>query len=362
MLRLLLLIISLSIFSVNPVLAQFVEDSEFDSETENTPRNSVVFQRPEIQEAETALAPTVEPQPRPQAPVSQPVRIYGPGDVKIIAVVNGEMISSTDIEDRAKAFVMSTHIPFNKETKKMIIAKVTQSAIDEKLKIQEAERMGIQISEKDIDASIRHFEQSNKIPAGKLPSLLAKEGVGINVFREQMKSDLAWIRVIRKQMMADGGITNKEVEDGIHQSAKDMSTPKFMVSEIVIKKPNAKNLGDLVANLRRDQRFELYAAQFSESPSASGGGNLGWLNKGQLAEPLDKKIQSMKEGQVSDPIKVGEDFYILKLVQIYDPKRDKPKLPTKEEMRKFLENKRLEEVSDKHLHNVRQRAVIELRN
>ena len=353
MTRLLFAILSLTIIAQS-ALAQFAADSGKET------RNSVVFQNPAETETqpESDLFQEPQPLPKPQTPPSEPIRLFGPGDVKIIAVVNGEMISSTDIEERAKAFVMNTRIPFNAETKKMIIAKVIQSAIDEKLKLQEAERQGIEISDKEIDASIQNFEQNNKIPAGQLKSLLAKEGVSMKVFREQMKSDLAWIRVIRRQLMAAGNITDKEIEESINQSAKDMMTPKYMVSEIVIKKENAKNLDDLVANLRRDPRFELYAAQFSESPSASNGGNLGWLNKGQLAEPLDNKVLAMKEGEVSDPIQIGNEFYILKLVQVYNPKRDKPKLPSKEEMKKFMENKKMEE----HLHNVRQRAVIELRN
>ncbi len=357
MTRLLFAILSLTIIAQS-ALAQFAADSGKET------RNSVVFQNPAETETqpESDLFQEPQPLPKPQTPPSEPIRLFGPGDVKIIAVVNGEMISSTDIEERAKAFVMNTRIPFNAETKKMIIAKVIQSAIDEKLKLQEAERQGIEISDKEIDASIQNFEQNNKIPAGQLKSLLAKEGVSMKVFREQMKSDLAWIRVIRRQLMAAGNITDKEIEKSINQSAKDMMTPKYMVSEIVIKKENAKNLGDLVANLRRDPRFELYAAQFSESPSASNGGNLGWLNKGQLAEPLDNKVLAMKEGEVSNPIQIGNEFYILKLVQVYNPKRDKPKLPSKEEMKKFMENKKMEEISAKHLHNVRQRAVIELRN
>ncbi len=321
MTRLLFAILSLTIIAQS-ALAQFAADSGKET------RNSVVFQNQAETETqpESDLFQEPQPLPKPQTPPSEPIRLFGPGDVKIIAVVNGEMISSTDIEERAKAFVMNTRIPFNAETKKMIIAKVIQSAIDEKLKLQEAERQGIEISDKEIDASIQNFEQNNKIPAGQLKSLLAKEGVSMKVFREQMKSDLAWIRVIRRQLMAAGNITDKEIEESINQSAKDMMTPKYMVSEIVIKKENAKNLDDLVANLRRDPRFELYAAQFSESPSASNGGNLGWLNKGQLAEPLDNKVLAMKEGEVSDPIQIGNEFYILKLVQVYNPKRDKPKL------------------------------------
>ena len=303
MTRLLFAILSLTIIAQS-ALAQFAADSGKET------RNSVVFQNPAETETqpESDLFQEPQPLPKPQTPPSEPIRLFGPGDVKIIAVVNGEMISSTDIEERAKAFVMNTRIPFNAETKKMIIAKVIQSAIDEKLKLQEAEHQGIEISDKEIDASIQNFEQNNKIPAGQLKSLLDKEGVSMKVFREQMKSDLAWIRVIRRQLMAAGNITDKEIEESINQSAKDMMTPKYMVSEIVIKKENAKNLDDLVANLRRDPRFELYAAQFSESPSASNGGNLGWLNKGQLAEPLDNKVLAMKEGEVSDPIQIGNEF------------------------------------------------------
>ena len=231
MTRLLFAILSLTIIAQS-ALAQFAADSGKET------RNSVVFQNPAETETqpESDLFQEPQPLPKPQTPPSEPIRLFGPGDVKIIAVVNGEMISSTDIEERAKAFVMNTRIPFNAETKKMIIAKVIQSAIDEKLKLQEAERQGIEISDKEIDASIQNFEQNNKIPAGQLKSLLAKEGVSMKVFREQMKSDLAWIRVIRRQLMAAGNITDKEIEESINQSAKDMMTPKYMVSEIVIKK------------------------------------------------------------------------------------------------------------------------------
>lgn len=343
----LIMIISLTLI-IEEAKAQFANQVPQEEE-----KSSVVFKQTNPPEVNKTTKPQIK---------DEPIRLFEKGDIKIIAVVNGEMISSTDIEQRAKAFVMNTKIPFNAETKRMIIAKVIQSAIDEKLKVQEALKQGIEISEKDIDLSVKSFEASNKIPEGELKNLLAKNDVSIKVFREQLKSDLAWIRLVRRQMAIDGELTDKEIEEGINESAKDMSTPKYMVSEIVIKKPNAKNLEDLVSNLRRDPRFELYAAQFSESPSASSGGNLGWLNEGQLIEPLNSKVLSMKDGEVSDPIQIGNDFYILKLVQTYHPERDKPNLPTKEEMRRFMENKRLEEVSDKLLHNIRQKAVIELRN
>ena len=115
--------------------AQFINQAP---QTEE--KSSVVFK----QNPQEAAAPT--PKKQPQELKEIPIQLYEKGDMRIIAIVNGEMISSTDIEQRAKAFVMNTKIPFNTETKRMIIAKVIQSAIDEKLKVQEALKQGIDIT------------------------------------------------------------------------------------------------------------------------------------------------------------------------------------------------------------------------
>ena len=249
----------------------------------------------------------------------------------------------------------------NEQTQNMIVQRTLQAAIDEKLKLQDAEKNGITISDKDIEQSVKFFETSNKIPAGKLKQILKENGVNYDVFLEQMKSDLAWIRIIRKLSYAEGELTEKEIETAQKEADKDLSTPKYMVSEILIKNKNAKNLDVLVSNLRQDPRFDLYAMQFSEAPSSSKGGNLGWINKERLIAPLKKALGKLKAGEVSDPIKVGQDYYILKLERIFDPKKDKAETPTKENIKKFLEERRMEELAAKHLQELRQASVVEVR-
>lgn len=70
--------------------------------------------------------------------------------------------------------------------------------------------------------------------------------------------------------------------------------------------------------------------QFSEAPSSSKGGSLGWINRERLITPLKNALGKLKPGEVSDPVKVGQDYYILKLDKIFDPKRDKAETPTQE--------------------------------
>lgn len=319
--------------------------------------SSVVFQN----RAQSSVVKKQEAEPVEISKPAQPKKIYD-GSVKIVALVNGEVITSEDMESRINAFVMSTKIPLNDQTRNMIVQRTLQAAIDERLKLQDAEKNGITISDKEIDQSVRYFENNNNIPKGQINKMLKDNRVSMDVFRTQMKSDLAWIRIIRKKVMAEGELTQKQIEEAQAEAERDLSTPKYMVSEIMIRQKNAKNLQDLVANLRQDPRFDLYAMQFSEAPSSSSGGKLGWINKERMVEPLRKILDKMKEGEISNPIKVGSDYYILKLEKIFDPKKDKAEAPTQDNIRKFLENRKMEEIAARHLQNLRQAAVIELRN
>lgn len=282
--------------------------------------------------------------------------------LKIAALVNGEIISSEDLQNRINAFMMSTKIPFNAQTKNMITQRVLNNAVDEKLKLQEAAKNGISVSDKEVMSQMRQFEQNNGIPAGQLINILREAKVSENTMKEQLKSDLAWVRLIRKKYYAEGAPTQKEINQMLAEAKADLNTPKYMVSEIFIKKNNAKNLQQLVDNLRQDDRFELYAMQFSDSPSAANGGNLGWVNTGKLASVLEAKLKNMDAGDVSDPIMLGDGYYILKLQRRFNPRTDKVEIPTSAQIRTLLENQKMESLSKKLLQDLRQKAVIEIRS
>lgn len=282
--------------------------------------------------------------------------------LKIVALVNGEIISSDDLQNRVNAFLMTTQIPFNSQTRNMIMQRVLNAAIDEKIKLQESAKNGIDIGNDEMQSQFRQFEKSRGIPMGQLNTLLKQAKVSRDTFSSQMKSDLAWVRLVRKKYMMDGTITQKEIEAALKEAESDLTTPKYQVSEIFVKKENAKNISELVYNLRSDNRFNLYAIQFSESPSASNGGDLGWVNSGKLASALETALKKMRPGEVSDPILVGDGYYILKLQKTFNPNKDKPEIPSAKEIRTFLENQKMETLSKKMLQDLRQKAVIEIRS
>ena len=351
------------LFFIGSVCVQDVDISALDSAARSARGQSVLFKRPlsqEEQDAAKAKREAEEAAEKARREALRPVNLFG-NELKIYAEVNGEVITSRDMQNRVNAFVATTKIPVNAQTKKMIIEKVLQAAVDEKLKLQEAEKNGVNITEADLNEGLKNFAKENKTSVRQVRQMLRQAGVTEEVFRSQMKAEMAWSRLVGMKARREINISESEVRSALDMINQDKMKQKYLISEIVISQKKAKNIYDLVENLRNDPRFELYAMQFSESPSARGGGNLGWVGKDQLAEPLIQALEKMKVGQISQPVKVGTDYYILKLQGIYRPGIDKAPSTNEQEVRQLLQSQKTEALAQKYIRDLRNKAVIERR-
>ena len=276
--------------------------------------------------------------------------------VKIAALINGEIISTEDISDQIDIFMVSSPIPFNADTQEMITRRVLAQAVELKLKNQAAEKEGISVSEEEINQQLNQWAKKNNTTL----SALKNRGINKAALAANVKAELAWIKLIRKKYYQTGSLTQKEINETIEEVTKDMSVKKYQVLEIIIKKENATGIEQLVEKLREDSRFELYAARFSEAPSAANGGNLGWINSGKMLSALEMRLSKMSPGEVSDAILIGNGYYILKLLQVFDPAQNPDFTPNQEEIKVLLENQKMEAISKKLLQNLKQKAIIEI--
>lgn len=288
----------------------------------------------------------------------RPVNLFG-NTLKIYAIVNGDIITSRDMQDRANAFVATTQIPITKQNRSIVLERVLQGAVDEKIKLQEAQKRGIKISQKELKEGVKNFANSNGLSTEQFALMLKEAQVNEKAFMEQMKAEMAWGRLVQQKAMQTMRISRSDIQKAKNAIIRDTKKQKFKVSEIVIARKDAKHIEELVRNLREDPRFELYAMQFSQSPTAKNGGQLGWVSSEQLADKLAAALKNMKEGEVSNAIVVGSDYYILKLEKKYTPGVDKMPNPSEDEIRKMLENKKFEEIANKYLRDLRNKAIIE---
>ena len=288
----------------------------------------------------------------------RPVNLFG-NSLKMYAIVNGEVITSRDMQDRANAFVATTQIPITSQNKQMVLERVLQGAVDEKIKLQEAKKNGIEITDQELNTGMQNFAKSNAVSVSEFKKMLKSAEVDEKAFKEQLKSEMAWARLVQSKASQSVKVSRSEVKKVIDSITRDTQKQKFMVSEIVIHKKDGAHISELVQILRQDPRFELYAMQFSQSATAKNGGSLGWVSSEQLVTQLSSKLAKMKEGDVSEPILVGSDYYILKLEKKYTPGVDKMPIPSEKEDKEMLENKKMEEVAEKYLRDLRNKAIIE---
>lgn len=275
----------------------------------------------------------------------------------IVALINGDIISSEDIQDQVDIFMLNSPVPYNEETKDMITHRVMAQTIEQKLKLQAAEKENIKINDADVEKQMQLWAKKNNTTV----SGLKNKNINLAALSDNLKAELAWVKLVRKKFFQTTHITQKEINQTIDEVTKDMGIKKYQVLEIYLKKENAKDINTLVEKLREDPRFELYAARFSDAPSAANGGNLGWINSGKMLSALEMRLNSMQPGEVSDAIQIGNGYYILKLLQVFDPKKNPDFKPNQQEIKNLLENQKMEAISKRMLQDIKQKAIIEIK-
>jgi peptidyl-prolyl cis-trans isomerase D len=150
--------------------------------------------------------------------------------------------------------------------------------------------------------------------------------------KEPLKVQVEYIPYSFEQFSGPVQLTDKEVEDYYSANrATKFTTPKqAKVRYIMVRldagadakqKEAAQALANrIVAEARGGKNFADLAKKESQDPSAEKGGEIGWLNQGQLPEALDKQIFALAKGEISEPIETPVGFHIVKVEDIKEEK------------------------------------------
>jgi peptidyl-prolyl cis-trans isomerase SurA len=231
--------------------------------------------------------------------------------VRIVAVVNGDVISATDVDLRRRLFAVSTGQGVAPEVLDRLTTQVTKELIDERLRLQEVQRRHIVVSDQDIAAAIANIEQRNNMPAGGLRARLGAAGIDIRTLIDQLRVQIGWARVVREQLGHLANITDAEVKERQQQLKADTGKPEYRIAEIFVpitdpaQAEDAQRFADtVIGQLRGGAPFPVMATQFSQSQTALQGGSLGWVQSNEIDPEVLRVVQEMPVGAISNPIRV----------------------------------------------------------
>ncbi len=244
----------------------------------------------------------------------------GPDVMRIAAVVNDDVISVYDLLARLRLVIIMSKLRDTPEARQRLAPQVLRSLIDEKLHLQEAKRLSLKVTGKEVAAAVGRLEKQNNIPAGALKESLGKMGIDSTSLLDQIRSAIAWNKVVKRRVRPRVRVTEEEVQDMLDRIRTNRDQPRILVSEIFLGVDSPDHEAEvhqtvdrLIEQIRGGGNFAALARQFSERATAAVGGDLGWVQREQLAPELNKALETMQPGQISGSIRSPTGFHILAL-------------------------------------------------
>ena len=237
------------------------------------------------------------------------------------AVVNGQVITRTDVEQRMALITSASDTQFGDEELQRLRTQVLRNLIDETLQVQEAAAQEIVIDPAEVDQTYARVAAQNfgqNVDA--MDEYLVSIGSSPSSLKRQIQGELAWQRLLRRNIQPFISVSEEEVNELLERLEASRGTDEYRLGEIFLsatsesEKAAFENAQRIVEQLRQGGSFVGYARQFSEASTAAVGGDLGWIRLAQLPSELATVAREMQVGQLVGPVQIPGGFSILYLI------------------------------------------------
>ncbi len=264
--------------------------------------------------AATCLAclPGLSAQTAPEPPAAQ--QIEG-----IVAVVNDDPISFTDVRLRARMLLLSLGgAQPTQEQIQQLTSEALEQLIDEKLQLQEASEFEVEVSEDDIANSIENLAQQSGMDRQTLFDSLLQAGINPSSLEDQSRADIAWRRIMGGLYGSRIRISDSQITDHLSRLKTAAEEEQYQLSEIFLFAPRAEDreaamtaAESIKAQLEAGAPFAVAAERFSSAPTAATGGDMGWVTLDALDEARSAVVQALSGPGLTPPIPVEDGVYLI---------------------------------------------------
>ncbi len=243
---------------------------------------------------------------------------------RIAAIVNDGLVLKTELDAQMEAVTkrlqeQKVALP----SQNVLKAQVLDRLILQEIEFQRAKRIGLSISDEQLNGALQEIAARNKIPFDQLPTTLQAQGIDYKQYREAMRKELTLSQLRERDVIARIIVTPHEIEQFLNRQDSAAANDQFNVSHILLSLPAAatpqqiaeitRKARDIADRAAKGEDFGQLAIANSNSQTALDGGQLGWRKGTQLPQFILDVVNKMKVGEVSDPMRTPSGFHIVKL-------------------------------------------------
>ena len=243
---------------------------------------------------------------------------------RIIAVVNDEVVTERELAARVDFALRQLAQQGTQPPARQILEKqLLERTINDRVQMQYARDTGTRVDNAELDRAMVKIAEQNKMTVAELRTVLAKDNVPYDKFREDIRSEITLSRLREREVAQKIVVTESEIDNFIQTQLTQPGRDEFNVSHILIAVPEKASPEQLQARRERAEQalaqikggtdFRQVAAAFSDGPEALQGGLIGWRETSRLPALFLDAVRPLQAGQLTELLRSPNGFHILRL-------------------------------------------------
>ncbi len=244
---------------------------------------------------------------------------------RIVAVVNDDVVVQSELDEEIRdvekklAQVGAPDIPADEIRKQAL-----ERLILEKLQLAEAKKIGATVDDETLLLAMNNIAKQNGLSLDELAAALREQGMSMEEYREELRKEITLQRLRNREVISRIQVTKAEVDNYLaHAEENPGGRDAYHLRHILIATPDGasseeiaaarQQAEDIIQRLNNGEDFAALASRYSAGQQALEGGDLGWLEAGQVPTLFIKDLATMEKGEVRGPYQAASGFHIIKL-------------------------------------------------
>ncbi len=240
---------------------------------------------------------------------------------RIVAVVNDEVITLSEVEAAAKPYMAHNE---EEERRKLLFKDILDQLIAERLLAQEIKQAKITVTDDEVSRAVKDILRQNKITEEQLKQAVEARGMSIGQYREDLKSQLVRLKLIDMKVRSRVVVPEADIKAEYDARTRDDKSEEIVhIRHIFFKwgenateaeKEAVREKARAARKQALDTDFESVAKELSEGPTRNEGGDLGELSGKQLLPELKAALEGVEPGTITNPIDTANGIHVVYLV------------------------------------------------
>jgi len=244
---------------------------------------------------------------------------------RVVAVVNEDVVMESEFNQNLLMVIRQIQKQGQRPPPPEILKEqVMEKLIVESLQLQLAERVGVTLNPEEVKQTVERIARQNNVSIAQLQQTIIQDGLSFQTFQKSIARDLIIQRLQQGVVNGRIDISEQDIDNFLNsEEGKRSSNTTYHIAHITLPFKNNNDearqaaldqANEILSRSEQGEDFGRLAIQYSKSPDAQSGGDLGWRKKAELPSLYAQTIDKLSAGQTSDPILGPSSYHLVKLL------------------------------------------------